>query len=394
MKILANLLLFCCSTFALYGQTPFTITTDNFPLFGYQLFDGPSNPNGNNLIPAPNGNWNLSSYHNGSTVFNDYQVETLPFYTSAGIDIYLSDVKNLTPTLGYYIDNEFDFNANGVYDKGIYVGAQAYSLGQFTGNAQDSLTFPNQGAILQNGRQIMKFPATYTSAWASKSRRIVDFKLTVAAAGLNKTPCQHVYTIFRSDTIVGWGKLRVYSNGASSIPYDVLINRTVQYTVDSFFVGGAPAPPTLLAAFGITQGQQTAPIYRYTAFREGNSTQLAVINYSNSSFTTPTAFFFDTNNLTTSAVSAPEQHDFSTLLFPNPSPAGVINLQITGNIPTISAYEILDNLGRSVQSGAANGDNGLLQVQLKSDISAGAYLLHVLDDKKQTLLTAQFMLER
>ena len=50
---------------------------------------------------------------------------------------------------------------------------RTFSLSALTGNNADSLTFPLQGAILSAGRQVMKFPATYTTAWNSQSRRVV-----------------------------------------------------------------------------------------------------------------------------------------------------------------------------------------------------------------------------
>ncbi len=394
MKKSCILLLFSCFSLLLAGQTPFTITADNFPVFSIQNYNGPNNYNGVNLNPAPNGVWDLSSYHGANTAQNDYQKETLPFYTQAGIDVYLSDFKSLTATLGYLLDYETDFNANGVFEKGIYVGAQAYSLSAFTGNTADSLTFPNQGAILSSGRQLMKFPATYTSAWKSQSRREVDFKLTVGAAGLNKTPCKHVFTVFRSDSIVGWGTMRVYANGASSIPYNVLINRSIQYTVDSFFVAGAPAPPALLNVFGISQGQQTGISNRHTAFREAYSMPLAIALYPNVNFTTPSQIYVETENLSTTATGAPAKQDFSTLLYPNPSADGLLHLQISGDVPVLSSYEILDLLGRLQQTGSVALLGSTLQLSVEDKLANGAYILRLLDDKKQTAIMEQFILSR
>lgn len=394
MKKFATLLVFSCWTLLTFGQTPFTITSGNFPEFGTQNYNGPNNFNGNKLIPVADGDWDLSSYNGPDIAVNDYQVETLPFYTQAGIDVYLSDFKNLNANLGYLLDYEIDFNLSGVFEKGIYVPQQAYTLGAFTGNPLDSLTIPNQGAILPSGRQTMKFPATYTSSWNSQSRRVVDFNLSVAALGLSKTPCQHVFTVFRTDSIAGWGKLRVHANGAASVPYDVLINKSLQYTVDSFFVGGAPAPPALLTAFGITQGQQTGLSFRYTAFREGYSMPLAIQIYPNQNFLNPSALYFDTDNLTTTAVESPVFQDYSTLLFPNPSSADFINLQIFGNTPALSHYEILDLQGRIVQSGATAPNTTSFQLELNQQLSNGSYLLRIFDDKKQTAITEQFVLSR
>ena len=394
MKKISTLLVACLFAITSWGQVPFTITADNYPIFGTQNFDGANMANSNPLIPSSNGNWDMSAYHSGTTASIDYPIEMLQFFVSAGVDVYRTSVKGLTPALGYLIDSEFDFNDTGVFDKGLYVGAQSYSLAPFTGNTLDSLTFPLQGYLYPVGRQLMAFPATYQSKWQTESRREVDFNLTVMAAGLNKTPSKHVFTYFRTDTIIGWGKLRVYSNGAASVPYDVLIDRTIQSVVDSFFVGGAPAPPALLAAFGITQGQRLDDLYRYNAFREGNSTPLVIINYTDNNFSTPLDLYVDTDNLTTTSVGGPSQLDFATMVFPNPSNSGALNLQFAGNAPEHNFYEILNLEGRIVQSGLANLDAGLLQIQLNSQIPNGNYLLRMSGDKKQTAITEQFTLIR
>jgi Secretion system C-terminal sorting domain len=394
MKKSATLLLISCYSLLAFSQSPFTITASNFPVFGLQKYSGPHTFNGATLSTSANGVWDLSAYSGSGIQQTNYLIETLDVFTQAGVDVYLSDVKALTPALGYEMDSELDFNTDGVFDKGFYVGAQAYSLAAFTGNNNDSLTFPLQGALVSSARQIMQFPATHTTAWSSQSRRVVDFNLTVGAAGLNKTPCKHVFTIFRTDTIAGWGTLRVYANGAPSVPYGVLVNRSVQFAVDSFFVGGPPAPPALLNAFGITQGQKTDIINRLTAYREGHSMPLAVVFFENSNFTTPTVIYTDSENLTTTATHSPENLQYTTLLYPNPSADGVVHLQIAGDAPTIRTCEIIDLEGRVLQRSHADLQGNAIHLAVDNHIANGAYFLRVLDDKKQTVITEQFILSR
>lgn len=378
-----------------FSQSPFTITENNFPFYGVQLYERIASPTGINLIPGANGNWDFSAFHSTDTLQNVYFEETDPFYTNAGIDVYIRDFKALNSNLGYLLFYEFDFNSTGVQEKGIYVDPQAYALTAFTGNPLDSLKFPLQTAVYPSGIQTMQFPATYQSDWQSQSRRVVNFTLSVQAAGLNNTPCQHIYTIFRTDNLVGWGKMRVYSGGGSSIPYDVLINRVSEYAVDSFFVNGSPAPPVLTAAFGITQGQQTDVNKNYVVYREGYSTPLAIFSYGANNYITPGALFFDVENLTTiTGVTGPEQPAYSTLLFPNPSSTGELVLQVFGEAPPVSTYRILDLQGRMVQSGTADLATGRLHVQLNDELPNGNYVLQVLSDRKQTTMNEQFVLAR
>ena len=86
--------------------------------------------------------------------------------------------------------------------------------------------------------------------------------------------------------------------------------------------------------------------------------------------------------------------DYSTLLFPNPCSNGQLTLQVSGNVPGLTNYEILDMEGRLVQSGQTNLDTGLLQLSLDAALTNGTYLLRVLDDQKQTAITETFMLMR
>jgi hypothetical protein len=391
MKHLFTSLSFFLLCLTANAQTPFTITAANFPLFGVQNFD--KNTTAISFTPAANGTWDESAYHTGVAATNQYVVETDPYYTSAGIDVYINDFKNLTPALGYYVYYEYDFNATSVEEKGIYVPEQHYGLGSFSGSATDSMIFPLQGSIFPTGRRLMQFPATYQTGWHSQSRRSVDFTMTVGAAGLNKTPGKHVFTVFRNDSIVGWGKMRVYTAAGPSVYYDVLMDRSVQYSVDSFYLGGAPAPAQLLSVFGVTQGQQTGLNNRYAFYRQGNSTSLAIVNYGSNAFQTPTGTFFDEDNLITTGID--ELKDgYTTLLYPNPVNGGEINIQITGKELSLEQYFISDMQGRMVQSGTVDLTNGSIRLQLNNQMANGSYVVRITDSKKQTLISEQFMVER
>ena len=394
MKKFTLLTGFCLIVFHVFAQTPFTITADNFPVYSVENYRSIQSPVGASLTPSANGSWNLSNVQGGDPYTNNFVEETDPFYTNAGVDVYIDNFKSLNASLGYLIFDEFDFNANGVEDKGVYVNEQAYGLGALTGNQTDSIKFPFQGAIFPQGRKTMQFPATYQTAWHSASRRVINFTMKVAAVGLNNAPCQHIYTIFRSDSIAGWGKMRIHTGDATSIEYNVLIDRITQYAVDSFFIAGTPAPPTLLAAFSITQGQQTGFFNRYSVYREGFSRPLALLNYGTNNFTTPIRVLFDTEDLTaTTGVLSPDAM-YATMLFPNPASTGQLTLQFMGNIPAVSHFTVVDMQGKTVQQGTAVLENGALNLQLHEGLPNGDYVLSVLNDKKQTLVTEKFVLAR
>lgn len=395
MKTTTTLLFCCFFASTLFSQTPYTINSANFPVYGFQLFERRFAviPFGVNLIPDTNGIWDFSNLHSIDTADINYSVETDPFYTSVGINVYQNSFKLLNQGLGYAIDYEYDFNVSGVEEKGIYVSEYQNDIGFWTGNPNDKMYVPLQMAVYSTGRKFMKFPATYQSSWRSQSQRIVNFNLTITDAGLINAPVKHVFTIFRSDTIIGWGQMRVYSNGSPSIPYNVLIDRVNHYTVDSFFINGQPMPGEQLSPINVSQGQITSFSNFYNVYRSGYSCPLAVFNYGNDDYTTPVTYLCDIQNLSPSTdIQTPVKADFTTLLFPNPSISGEINLQILGDVPDIRTYELLDMQGRIIQSGSIAMGNGMLHFSFNEQICNGHYVLRVLDDKKQTVITEQLVL--
>lgn len=394
-KTTTLLALFLLVAVAAVGQAPFTITAANFPVYQLQS-QSVAQPNSAavNITPSANGYWDISSIHGTDYAVNNYVPETDPFYTSQGVDVYIDAFKSLIPGLGYGVYYEYDFNNQGVFEEAIYVSDQRYGLGALTGNNADSIIIPFQTKFFATPRQVMKFPATYLTGWSSNSRRVVDMKLSIAAAGLNQTPTLHVYNTTRTDTIIGWGQMRIYNGSTASIPYNVLINKSIQNVKDSFYIAGTPAPPALLNVFGITQGQTSSSTARYLIYREGYSAALAIFNYGSNSFQVPTLVYLETENLATSDVQSPEVGRFSTLLFPNPSTSGDINILITGDAPEMSSYRLIDLQGRTVQYGQANTNGGVLQIRTEAQLAAGTYVLQVLDAGQQPVIMEQVVISK
>jgi hypothetical protein len=395
MKKIATLFLFLSCLSAAMAQSPITINAANFPPLDFQLYVQINNPN-INFTPAANGVWDYSTLTSTDSVSNNFIEEEDPFFTSVGVDAYLYNVKNLIPGFGFAVFDEYDINSSGLYDRGIYVEEQEYPLTSFTGNANDNIYYPLQGYVypLTNSRKIMQFPATYQSKWVSQSRRKVNFNLSVQALGLNNLPCQHIYTLVRTDTIIGWGKMRVYSDGVPSIQYDVLIDEVNYFEIDSFFSNGAPLPTQLLSAFGMSQGQQLVTLARRNVYRAGESQPLVVFNYANLNFTTPNIAFFDISGISpTTHVSGPVGAQFSTLIFPNPCPNGILNVQLFGQVPELGDYQITNLEGKILQNGPVNLENGYLQIGLP-EYAPGQYILQIQDKQKQTQITEAFFIAR
>ena len=347
-----------------------------------------------NLAPAPvpqkNGTWDYGQIEGEDTLVLGYYKETLPVFTDEGVDVYQSGFKALTQTLGYNVFYEIDFNDTAVLDKMMYIENQAYGLGAMTGNNKDSLIIPLQGWQWGSPRKIIQFPFTDNSSWQSVSYRKTNFNLTVTAAALNKAPGFQSYYLVRLDTIVGYGKMRLHTPNGPSKYYDVLVDQSSQFAIDSFFLFGQPAPAVLLNAFGIAQGQVTGVDNRYIFYRKGSYVPLAGVNYAADTFTTPTIFFYNTDDLLLSDENV-NQQAFTTVLFPNPLKGTQLKMMVKGLDVSQNTYTITDFLGRIVQSGKVQANGELLSFDLSANLTSGQYIVSILDGLNQAIITESFI---
>lgn len=337
------------------------------------------------------GTWDYSAY-TGSAFTSFFATETDTFFTNRGIDVYTPGFKSLVPSFGYDTYWELDFNTANVKETGVEIEAQAYDLSSFGGASTDSIIFPAQKAIVPNPKVSLKFPFTANSAWSNITRKVTDFKLTVGAFSLSNTPGQHVYYTHRKDTIIGWGKVRVYTATGRSIPYDVLVDRVSQYNVDSFYLNGSPAPAALLSAFTMTQDQKTDSAYSYLFLRKSSFMYLLAFSYgSDATFTTPRGKFFNTDNITPASVGVDEaaKASFSTVVFPNPATGSEVNMLIIGNDIPVEGYSITDLMGRVVLSGKATNQQ-TLHIPLNGGLANGRYVITVMGNNQHILATEQF----
>lgn len=374
----------------LHSQTPITINASDMPVpEGLYNFK-----NLLNLAPAPvpqkNGTWDYGQIEGEDTLVLGYYKETLPVFIDEGVDVYQSGFKALTQTLGYNVFYEIDFNDTAVLDKMMYIDNQAYGLGALTGNNKDSLTIPLQGWQWGSPRKIIQFPFTDNSSWQSVSYRKTNFNLTVTAAALNKAPGVQSYYLVRLDTIVGYGKMRLHTPNGPSKYYDVLVDQSSQFAIDSFFLFGQPAPAVLLNAFGITQGQVTGVDNRYIFYRKGSYVPLAGVNYAADTFTTPTIFFYNTDDLLLSDENV-NQQAFTTVLFPNPLKGTQLKMMVKGLDVSQNTYTITDFLGRIVQSGKVQANGELLSFDLSANLTSGQYIVSILDGLNQAIITESFI---
>ena len=144
-------------------------------------------------------------------------------------------------------------------------------IGGLTTVATDSLKFLNIiNNYVDDPAATIKFPIVYNPTPVVHSNTVSSpFLLTATPFNLQDVPGDIVSIVTDTTAINGWGTLRItdpLSNQLLEIP--ALLRSKHSSMVDSFFLGGMPAPPSILGAFNQTQGQlSNETLYQF--FGEG-----------------------------------------------------------------------------------------------------------------------------
>ncbi len=173
-------------------------------------------------------------------------------------------------------------NKKAYYRAGRSIERQSFPIQAFTGYPTDSLIIVQQNVPDEGNYTLVPFPTTASSNWTSTARALTYFQISIAGFGLDKVPGYFVQRQTLSRKVVGWGKTRIPFGKGKSEFIPVLLVQSVVTTTDSVYLGNAPAPDALAAAFGIVQGQQHSD-NAYVFLREG-------INEPLLSFTTDPSF--------------------------------------------------------------------------------------------------------
>ncbi|MEY2829413.1 MAG: hypothetical protein RIQ33_1271 [Bacteroidota bacterium] len=379
--------------YATFAQTPLTLTQSNFGKIGTYNQNYTSN-----LSTITFGSTNYVLNYDTATLLSNgalaYPTATDAFFTPH-CDAYYEGTTT-AKNFFYYTNFYFSTNANEYGENAIHIPAQGYSETAVTGGVNDSIIFPDQKYILNQARTVVKFPATIGYYNKSVSKREAQFNITVAAYMLNHTPAWHVNYIHREDTILGWGKMRIYTATGPSIYYDVLSMLSVQYQIDSFFLGSrySVAPAALTNAFGVSQGQHVNDRNRIYYLR-ANRAQPLMLAILDSALTTFNGLYFDGDNITTATgVENVTDAKYSTLLFPNPANQNQINLQFIGKTISSANYTITDISGKVIAANTASLNNNVLQVNFDNSVINGMYFINVTDDKNNSIAAEQFSVQR
>ncbi len=270
---------------ALLPQPTVIITKDNFPRGGSFTDLGYFADTNNMEAPSEGVNqvWDYSFLTPDSLVTQ--------VHTDASNDPVFPDALN-------YIDNTINFNefpVNGIqyeaidedgwYQQGRITEEVSYSITAISGGADDILRFPDREVPYGGRLNKLDFPVMYGKDWTQSQIENTEFELSVAAFGLNGVPGVNVRTVTENRSVVGEGKLIMPSeDGSPGLPMDVLLLKAEQTVMDSIFLGGAPAPAALLAAFGLTQGATTTAAPRYIFYTPDFASNVLNVNPASGTF--------------------------------------------------------------------------------------------------------------
>ena len=281
--------------------------------------------------------------------------------------------------------------SGGIARMGSFKLPQKVGLELLTGNTQDTLAFPGNNTLFVEPAYEVKFPTTYGDNWVSNFVFQTDFVLSVAAFGLSNVPGAQTQYVEKRDSVVGWGTLVLPSGNGGSIPYDVLLIKQQRIVVDSVFLGGAPAPPVLLGAFGLTQGGQSQ-LNRYFFYAEGFEKPLMAINMSED-WQTVERSFYAVNDILISGIKSPTlipQVD----VFPNPTTASSLvhfGLEDEMNKPLLMVYNVLgEQIHREVLEG---GQGRRLQWKTPVDMQNGAYFFTLTDQENNAVYSGRLIIQ-
>lgn len=345
----------------------------------FYVFD-PTGVNPASLGANANYNYgNLSDLSITTTVHSDAS-DSINGYPSGMNDFRpISMISVLQTPLGA---NEFyKVDANGVSTVAVHVQGANDNIGAITGNSSDQVEIPAQRITLNSAWRALDFPTSFNSAaWTDTARRRTLFNLTFTAQNLIAVPGSFDVIFINNREVVGYGQLTIPDeNGVPMAPVEVLMIRENLTVIDSVYLGGAPAPPTLMGFFGLTQGDRVNS-QRYLFYAPGTS--LPVMSYS-----------FDSQGNVMGGGYRPGQarlaqkylgqSDFSlsnSELYPNPLNEGeALHVKLPEG-QNWASYKILSITGQLIAEANLAPSQNESPIAESAELGAGLYLLQFFSD--------------
>ncbi|MDB5268608.1 MAG: hypothetical protein JWP58_1648 [Hymenobacter sp.] len=264
------------------------------------------------------------------------------------------------------------YTAAGVLGLGSELPTQRFGLAALTGSTTDSLVVPAQN--VPANINVFAFPTTVGTVTRSVQRNGTYGLLTVGLVGLTRVPLRLVQRIATVDSVAGWGTMRIPTPTGASAPIPVLMRRHRLVEVDSFYLGGQPAPAALLQVLGVQQGAVSGE-YSDSFYRAGSSQSLISFGYTSATYQTlqGAAYSREASVVTASrAALAAELGGLSA--YPNPLAQGPLTLWAGNGSRQPLRLTVRDGLGRALATAPATTGQ---PTAVLDGLPAGTYLLEV-----------------
>ncbi len=302
----------------------------------------------------------------------------------------------ITPSRGFNSDSYYQQSKAGFYEVAMDKSErEGFDISALSGGSGDSLIIPKQTMVLNSPRMVLKYPATYRSAWTSQYSVRALASLSVAAFGLKNAPMTVVNNWTFRDSIVSWGTAIVpIKGGKASRKYEILISKRWSTREDSVYLAGQPAPKAITDAFGIIQGLRTDG-YRYTAFRRDAPNYLFNFVYGSDS-TMTTAPFLNISSLAEESTSAVEEGLIEASIGVSPNPAGnVVNISTHKNNDAVWTLRTYSALGVEVDSRLISSLAGDVTIPISvSELQSGTYYVVLFNESNQMVQRQSFVVAR
>jgi len=371
MKATLPLLTLLATGLTAAAQTPITLTQSNFPALPttVEVYKTAST----NSVTPPGPGANLNWDYRGLVATG----QTTQAYNAPGAT---PDFAGTTRTYDYSQSlgpftvrgtSSQALTASGLNYLGYTIPTQRFGLASVTGFTTDSLVVPKQ--LVPVGVPLVKFPTTVGTITKYFSRTGTTGLLTVALVGLNKTPLRLVQRITNTDSVAAYGTLRVPTATGPSAATPVLLVRTRNIEVDSFYLAGQPAPDILLAALGVQQGAVSRSYYD-SFYRAGSSQVMAGFSYTSATYQTlqKVVYSGEATLLGVRASLAAAVGGLSA--YPNPLAQGPLVVAAGNGSHAAVTLLVRDVLGRQLAAGA--GTLGQ-PTTLLAGLPQGNYLLEI-----------------
>ena len=306
---------------------------------------------------------------------------SMTLFLSTEGDTTFPEAKYKTPSFlqfqGFIYDNtEYDgIDENGAYRVGSLPQDTSFSITQISGGPDDVIRFVGSPSPLDGRIDFIKFPLSYQDTWTESFIETTVFELTVAAFGLNMVPGSRKRTLTQTRTVVGWGELITPNReGGINEPREVLLVQASGITLDSFFLAGAPAPPPLIDAFGLTQGEIFENEF-YLFFDQHDPSNLMRINIDGGEIIS--VFFKPDHNEISTSVSAVEL--IPSTVYPNPiSPMQELTIQTDQDL-TNGTFILSDMNGRQALVRSIDSlPNENITISMPGYLTPGLYVFQLI----------------